>query len=164
MWTKPKAHLKKLELSISIIMLKYNCLNHDRVDPAAIYLGGSGQTVVRAIDSQVIDLFNRAEVSANGGDDNLGGGIITIRPPVIAPPPAPASLKVIIAPAGAIAAGARWNVGGAACASGASISLPAGTYTLTCTGASGFLAPASSTITLSSGQGCLLYTSDAADE
>lgn len=31
MWTKPKAHLKKLELSISIIMLKYNCLNHDRV-------------------------------------------------------------------------------------------------------------------------------------
>ncbi|MEI8386715.1 MAG: Ig-like domain-containing protein [Verrucomicrobiota bacterium] len=121
--------------------------------PAAIYLGGSGQTVVRAIDSQVIDLFNRAEVSANGGDDNLGGGIITIRPPVIAPPPAPASLKVIIAPAGAIAAGARWNVGGAACASGASISLPAGTYTLTCTGASGFLAPASSTITLSSGQG-----------
>lgn len=31
MRTKPKAHLKKLELSISIIMLKYNCLNHDRV-------------------------------------------------------------------------------------------------------------------------------------
>ena len=121
--------------------------------PAAIYLGGSGQTVVRAIDSQVIDLFNRAEVSANGGDDHLGGGIITIRPPVIAPPPAPASLQVSIEPAGAVAAGATWNVGGAACASGASISLPAGTYTLTCTGASGFMAPVPSTITLSSGQG-----------
>ena len=28
--------------------------------PAAVYLGGTGQTVVRAIDSDVLDLFNRA--------------------------------------------------------------------------------------------------------
>jgi uncharacterized repeat protein (TIGR03803 family) len=43
--------------------------------PAAIYLGGSNQTVVRAIDGNVIELFNRAETSANGGGNNTSGGI-----------------------------------------------------------------------------------------
>ena len=58
-----------------------------------------------------------------------------------------------IEPAGAVAAGATWNVGGASGGSGASASLPAGTYTLTCSGVVGFLAPAPTTITLSSGEG-----------
>ena len=40
--------------------------------PAAIYLGGEDQTVVRAIDSAVIDLFNRAETSGNGGGNANG--------------------------------------------------------------------------------------------
>jgi len=43
--------------------------------PAAIYLGGSGETVVRAIDSEVIDLFERAAVSGNRGENNTEGGI-----------------------------------------------------------------------------------------
>jgi hypothetical protein len=43
--------------------------------PAAIYLGGTNQTVVRAIDSEVINLFNRAETSSTGGGNNTGGGI-----------------------------------------------------------------------------------------
>jgi hypothetical protein len=43
--------------------------------PAAIYLGGSNQTVVRAIDQNVLELFNRAETSANGGGNNTSGGI-----------------------------------------------------------------------------------------
>jgi hypothetical protein len=43
--------------------------------PAAIYLGGSGQTVVRAINSEVVELIDRAEISANGGGNNTGGGV-----------------------------------------------------------------------------------------
>lgn len=43
--------------------------------PAAIYLGVTGQTVVRVIDSDMVDMFNRASVSANGGADNTGGGV-----------------------------------------------------------------------------------------
>ena len=43
--------------------------------PAAIYLGGAGLAVVRAIDSDVVDLFLRAEASGNGGENNTGGGI-----------------------------------------------------------------------------------------
>ena len=43
--------------------------------PAAIYLGGAGQAVVRAIDSDVVDLFLRAEAGGNGGENNTGGGI-----------------------------------------------------------------------------------------
>ena len=41
--------------------------------PAAIYVGGSGgQTVVRAIDSEVIGLFNAASNSSNGGGNGTG--------------------------------------------------------------------------------------------
>ena len=42
--------------------------------PAGIYLGGAAQTVVRAIDSDVLNLFTRAEASANGGGNSTGGG------------------------------------------------------------------------------------------
>ena len=41
--------------------------------PAAIYIGGSGgQTVVRAIDSDVIELFDAASDAANGGGNGTG--------------------------------------------------------------------------------------------
>jgi hypothetical protein len=43
--------------------------------PQSQHLDVAAQTVVRAIDSAVIDLFNRAEVSGNGGQNNTGGGI-----------------------------------------------------------------------------------------
>ena len=69
--------------------------------PAAIYLGGSGQTVVRAIDSQVIELFNRAEVSGNGGDNNTGGGITHTSVTTIGSTTQPGALKVNIEPAAA---------------------------------------------------------------
>jgi hypothetical protein len=43
---------------------------------AAIYLGGtSEQNLYRAIDDDVIDLFIRAEVTAQTGDNNSSGGI-----------------------------------------------------------------------------------------
>ena len=55
--------------------------------PAGIYRGGSGQTLVRAINSEVVDLINRAEISGNGGATVLslrqttsvtGTGILTV--------------------------------------------------------------------------------------
>jgi len=43
---------------------------NDTLLPAAVYLGGSAQTIVRAIDGGVADLINRADVTANTGDNN----------------------------------------------------------------------------------------------
>ena len=43
--------------------------------PAGIYLGGTGQSVVRVIDRDVVDLINRAELTANTGDNNSSGGV-----------------------------------------------------------------------------------------
>lgn len=79
--------------------------------PAAIYLGGSNQTVVRAIDSAVIELFNRAETSGGGGGNNTGGGIThtSVSGPATANP---GSLKVLIEPPGAVSAGAGWRIAG----------------------------------------------------
>ena len=51
---------------------------NDTYYPAAVYLGGSAQTVVRAIDGAVADLVNRADVSANTGDNNTGGGVVLL--------------------------------------------------------------------------------------
>ena len=76
--------------------------------PAAIYLGGSGQTVVRSIDSGVIDLFNRAEVSGNGGDNNTGGGITHTSVTGILDS-TKRVIKVTIEPAGARIGGAAWR-------------------------------------------------------
>lgn len=74
--------------------------------PAAIYLGGSGQTVVRAIDSDVVDLFSRAEVSGNGGDNNSSGGVSHTS--IVSGNSQPGALKVIIEPAAARNIGAGW--------------------------------------------------------
>ncbi|MEP4049178.1 MAG: immunoglobulin domain-containing protein [Luteolibacter sp.] len=78
--------------------------------PAAIYLGGTGQTVVRAIDSDVIDLFSRAQVSANGGDNNTGGGISHTSVAGNLNITQAGSLKVIIEPSDAVAMGAAWQL------------------------------------------------------
>src|SRR6185295_7294522 len=53
--------------------------------PAAIFLGGSGETLVRAITSEVVDLINRAEISGNGGGNSTGGGVIIISPGITVP-------------------------------------------------------------------------------
>ena len=121
--------------------------------PAAIYLGGSAQTVVRAIDSQVLDLFNRAEVSANGGGNNTGGGIVQVNTP-IGSSYSPASVIVNILPPEATSAGAQWKLGSTATPNTSSTrldSLSATTYNLVFTSVSGFIKPATSSLTLSGG-------------
>lgn len=88
------------------------CVQHDNGNyyPAAIYLGGSGQTVVRAIDSSVIDLFTRAEVSANGGDNNTGGGITHSSLTAIGATTNPGAIKITILPEVAAQAGGGWRL------------------------------------------------------
>ncbi len=79
--------------------------------PAGVYLGGSGQSVVRAIDGGVVDLINRAEVTANTGDNNTGGGVITVVAGASGTGTR-AYLKVRLGPAGAVTAGAAWRLQG----------------------------------------------------
>lgn len=77
--------------------------------PAAIYLGGTGQTVVRVIDSALIDMFDRAEVSGNGGGNNTGGGISHTSAPISGSTTGKGSIKVNITPAAVVTA-ARWRL------------------------------------------------------
>ncbi|MDZ4404473.1 MAG: hypothetical protein U1A53_17520, partial [Prosthecobacter sp.] len=123
--------------------------------PAAIYLGGTNQTVVRAIDSAVIDLFNRAEVSGNGGGNNTGGGITHTSVSVIGSAGNPGALKVLIEPAAAISAGGGWRLSPETSyrASGAQKSgLNAGSYVLQLTTVAGYQAPTSPSVTVVGGQ------------
>jgi uncharacterized repeat protein (TIGR03803 family) len=66
--------------------------------PAAIYLGGSKETVVRAIDRDVIELFDRAETSANGGGNNTSGGITHTEVTAFGSTNLPGSLTILIEP------------------------------------------------------------------
>ncbi len=123
--------------------------------PAAIYLGGNGQTVVRAIDSAVVDLFLRAEVSGNGGDNNTGGGITHSSFSAIGANTQPGALEVTIQPAAARNAGAGWRLKPESSyrSSGSQKSgLSAGDYRLQLSPVSGFLDPTQQTVTVNGGQ------------
>jgi hypothetical protein len=81
--------------------------------PAAMYVGtlysqGSYQSVVRAIDSTVVNLINLAASEGDTGTNNTGGGVITIT--TGGGSGLLAWLQVPIGPAGAVAAGAAWRV------------------------------------------------------
>ncbi|MCX6874522.1 MAG: hypothetical protein NTW21_12065 [Verrucomicrobia bacterium] len=134
------------------------CVQHDNGNyyPAAIYLGGSGQTVVRAIDSQVIELFNRASISGDGGDNNTGGGITHSGSTAIGTAATPGAIKVIIQPAAAAAAGAgAWRLSPETSyrLSGAQKNgLNAGNYILQLKEVSGYQVPAQQTVSISRGQ------------
>ncbi|QJE97252.1 cadherin-like beta sandwich domain-containing protein [Luteolibacter luteus] len=81
--------------------------------PAGIYVGGSNsQNHVRAIDGEVIDLFNRAELTANTGNNNNTGGISQTSYTAVSASSTRGALSVIIEPAEARLAGALWKLGG----------------------------------------------------
>lgn len=80
--------------------------------PAAIYLGGASQTLVRAIDSQVVDLINRAEISGNGGGNNTGGGVALWSPGLTGSPFVPGLFRVNFLPV-PVNERAAWRVRGA---------------------------------------------------
>jgi len=87
------------------------CVQHTNGNyyPAAIYLGGTSETVVRAIDGKVVALFGYAEVAAYVGLSGTGGHLTQSGTSAIGTPTLGA-LKVLIEPAGACAAGAGWQI------------------------------------------------------
>lgn len=128
--------------------------------PAAIYLGGTAQTVVRAIDSEVRDLIIQANMSANGGANNVGGGITLTSTSSLGNDDAPGEIQVTILPPLAVSAGARWSIKEVGSSntplpreSGATVSgLSAGDYLLQLTSVSGFQAPEINTVKIAKGK------------
>ncbi len=125
--------------------------------PAAVYLGGSGQTIVRAIDGAVADLINRADVTANTGDNNTGGGVVLLASGV-GTLFAPGYLQVVLGPPEAVAAGAGWRIAQLTNATyysdnTATYALPAASYTLVFrTNVAGWQSPANRALQLAANQ------------
>lgn len=90
------------------LFVRYQKEGIDAFYPAAIYLGGSEQAVVRAIDSHVVDLFLLAELSGNGGDNNSSAGFSS---QLLDDSREDGDLKVIIEPAAARNLNAKWILG-----------------------------------------------------
>jgi hypothetical protein len=99
--------------------------------PAAVYLGGSYRTEMHAIDSSVINLMDEAEIAANGGSNNAGGGIVEVEEGVSGMASAAlGNLTVTLNPPDAVADGAYWELAGDSTRrlSGQSAALAPGTY------------------------------------
>jgi hypothetical protein len=80
--------------------------------PAAVFVGGSGQTIVRAIDRDVVDLINQSEVLSAAGGNSTGGGVVQWAGDPSTAPPASWMFKVNLLPLGAFATGPGWRVSG----------------------------------------------------
>ncbi|MBI4658528.1 MAG: VCBS repeat-containing protein [Verrucomicrobia bacterium] len=79
--------------------------------PAAVYLGNlDDRSVVRAIDSEVAQLINRAASSAELGTNFTGGGVLVLNPPVPGVRFGVQKLTIRLQPREAVAAGAGWRV------------------------------------------------------
>jgi hypothetical protein len=124
--------------------------------PAGVYLGGTANSIVRAIDGAVAELINSAGVAAYTGVNHGGNGGV----------PAPiggglnlasGNYQVQIGPAAALAAGAGWQVAGQGLSTyytntAATYTLPAGTYTITFRAVAGYLTPANVTLNVTANQ------------
>lgn len=64
--------------------------------PAAIFLHSGGETFVRAIDSDVLGLINRAQTSASSGGNSASGGITVVSPNFTTTRFAPCQLRVLL--------------------------------------------------------------------
>ncbi len=126
------------------------CVQYDdgRYFPAAIYLGGTTQTRVRAIDSDVITLFDSAEESSTTGENSTNGGSTQTNNSLGSTPSG--TLTVTIEPQAAHTAGAGWRIGsGAFLTSGQSKPyLSAGNYTVTFKSIEGFQTPSSRSVSI----------------
>lgn len=126
------------------------CVQYDDGNffPAAVYLGGTTQTRVRVIDSDVITIFDSAEESSNTGQNSANGGIPQGNSPLSAP--APGTITVNIEPASARNAGAGWRIGtGTFLNGGQSRSfLSPGGYSVNFKAITGFSTPANRSVTV----------------
>jgi len=134
------------------------CVRHEdgKYYPAAIYLGGNGETVVRAIDKKVVNLFNYAEGCANGDVGGIvGAGITQSSVHPLGSAAYPGSLTVLIEPREAREAGALWWLSpearyrppGATCGG-----LNPGEYIIQFKAVEGFAAPAPQTVLVEGGK------------
>jgi hypothetical protein len=118
--------------------------------PVGIFLGGSGQTLVRGIDSDVVDLINRAEISGNGGGNSTGGGVTLLVPGVTAQPFGTGLLTVNLGNAGSQGGGWRISQNTATNfvtnASATVALISGGNYNLEFRAAPGLVAPTNRTI------------------
>jgi Trypsin-like peptidase domain len=116
--------------------------------PAAVYLGGTTQTRVRAIDGDVIDIFDSAEESGDTGQNSTNGGVAQLNSSAGAP--ASGILRVLIEPAAARSVGAGWRIGsGGFLNSGQTRPfLSPGNYTVNFKTVEGFTTPAARAVTV----------------
>jgi hypothetical protein len=124
--------------------------------PAGVYLGGTQNSIVRAIDGTVADMINRADVTSYSGALHVGGGVVVVTSggggfllPV-------ANYVVHLGPPAALAAGAGWKITqltGTTWLTDTSqtYQLPTGTYTITFRPIPGYLTPTNLTFTLGAG-------------
>ena len=125
--------------------------------PAGIYLGGSGETLVRAISGEVVDLINRAEVSGNGGGNSTGGGVASLSPGVTAPAFGAGLITVNLSPSNATSARLGWRIAGFSDTNfittpSATMSLIGGaSYPVEFKFATGFLTPSNRTVMVAVG-------------
>lgn len=121
--------------------------------PAGIYLGGSGQAIVRALDREVVELFRLAEEQSTGGGQNVGGGITRASAESISAAANTGAIIVNIEPAAARAA-ARWGLNneGLNRASGFRLNIAKGRHILKLTTVPGFLQPASPAVDIQNGR------------
>ena len=87
-----------------------NSLSASFFIPAGVCLGGSGNSIARVIDVDVVDLINRAEVSGTIGTNHTGGGVVLINVANGRDASKISKLEVHFGPPAAIALGAMWRV------------------------------------------------------
>src|SRR5262249_16471354 len=58
-----------------LCVLATNSLGRPFFIPAAVYLGGAGQTIVRAIDRDVVDPIGQSELASSEGGNSTSGGV-----------------------------------------------------------------------------------------
>ncbi len=121
--------------------------------PAAIYLGGTAQTVVRAIDGDVADLIGFAEASATLSAGKTGGGI-TLTSNINIDDALEGELEVAIEPAAARTAGAGWRIQASSpylSSSSTLTDLTPNTYTVLFASVPGFVPPTPQTVAIVAG-------------
>jgi uncharacterized protein YjiK len=86
--------------------------------PVGVYLGTLYNgvqpyaSVVRAIDSNVVELITRAQTQGDAGTNSTGGGVLTFIPTQAVSPSSPGYIQFQLGPPEAVAAGAAWRLQG----------------------------------------------------
>jgi hypothetical protein len=146
-----------------------NSLGEPFFFPAGVYLGGSGQSVARIIDVDVVDLINRAENSGKIGTNHTGGGVVLVNASLGGSVDQPSLLTVRIGPASAVRMGGKWrisptNFGNLAylasytnyTSNEINLAVRTNNFSIEMTNVAGFIFPPNHSVTIVKGQNVLL--------